>query len=425
MLHTNVPTEAQNEGHDHNEQRAREVTQGRLVQGHIVPDDFPSPEDFPTPDDLPSPAASAADTIIPRKEKGGKSAAMTSQDDPKPSAFQSTVEEVAVAESKATWPARDRTDSTLTLEYDPFALLVNSAINKPVIPSTLSAQLPEDLQNDVEFNDRGQGLSTFTCTPSASIPSDEIPLRIDGHPVVLPVEYKYPLTGMFSSPPDPHPLFMSPSSQLSDEDIHHILATFPACVGFYVLVNGFLQVIMPDDFDYEEGVPNFPTEFGGLKVSLIPETVCPTTGEASASNPTTTTTSTRTRFERIFGQSSAQSSVAGSSGRPSIDATGISVGSTIRAIVPGSKSKQRFEGKIGVAITPRDDVSKKYITIPTHLLTDAVIASKTMSLDSDTWRKDIKVCVASTSAEVSQPSLPTQAICIFDGKRASRFQRAK
>lgn len=41
------------EGLDFNDQRAREVTHGRLVQGHIVPDDFPSP------------ATSAADTTIP------------------------------------------------------------------------------------------------------------------------------------------------------------------------------------------------------------------------------------------------------------------------------------------------------------------------------------------------------------------------
>jgi len=37
---------------EYNDQRAREVTQGRLVQGHIVPDDFPSP------------SISAADTSI-------------------------------------------------------------------------------------------------------------------------------------------------------------------------------------------------------------------------------------------------------------------------------------------------------------------------------------------------------------------------
>lgn len=295
----------------------------------------------------------------------------------------------------------------ISLTYDSFAELVNNAISKPKSSGISSTRLPEDLQIDIEFNDKGQELSTWTCTPSADVPSEKTPLRIDNHPVVLPVESKYPLTGMFSPPPDPHPLFISPSAALSDEDIHSIFSAFPACVGFYLLVNGFLQVIMPDGFDYEESVPSLPSEFGGLKVSLIPETVCPTAGEASASSPSTTTTSTRTTLERIFGQSSSQSTVAdpvratGPVVNPPANAVGVSVGCAIRATVPGSKSKQRFEGKTGVAICWRNNSSKKYITIPTHLLTDAVIASKTTSLDSDTWKQDVKVCVASNSAEVS------------------------
>lgn len=317
---------------------------------------------------------------------------------PTPSAGQSDVKQHVSPESETVPPARGHPD--------PFAWLVNSAISKPKAPCKISTELSEDLQNDIEFNGREQELSTWTCTPSTHVPSDEIPLRVDGYPVVLPVDYKYSLTGMFSPPPDPHPIFISPSSQLSDEDIQHILCTFPACLGFYLLVNGFLQVIMPDDFDYEDGVPSFPSEFGGLKVSLIPEGACPTAGEAShaASSPATTTTSTRTRFERMFGQSSTQSAVAGLSGHASANAIGVSVGCAVRAIVPGSKSKQRFEGKTGVALTPRDDVLKKYITIPTHLLTDAAIASKTLSLDSDTWRKEIKVCVAGNSVEVGHLS---------------------
>lgn len=45
--------QTETDGHDYNDQRASEVTHGRLVQGHIVPDDFPSP------------TTSAADTTIP------------------------------------------------------------------------------------------------------------------------------------------------------------------------------------------------------------------------------------------------------------------------------------------------------------------------------------------------------------------------
>lgn len=48
---------------DYNDQRASEVTHGRLVQGHIVPDDFPSP------------ATSAADTTIPDEDPMAQSQA--------------------------------------------------------------------------------------------------------------------------------------------------------------------------------------------------------------------------------------------------------------------------------------------------------------------------------------------------------------
>ncbi|KAK4145842.1 phosphoribosyltransferase-like protein [Dichotomopilus funicola] len=45
--------DTETEGLEYNDQRAHEVTHGRLVQGHVVPDDFPSP------------ATSAADTSVP------------------------------------------------------------------------------------------------------------------------------------------------------------------------------------------------------------------------------------------------------------------------------------------------------------------------------------------------------------------------
>ncbi|GAB1318851.1 ribose-phosphate pyrophosphokinase 1 [Madurella fahalii] len=48
--------EAETDGAEYNDQRAHEVTHGRLIQGHIVPDDFPSP------------AVSAADTSIPDED---------------------------------------------------------------------------------------------------------------------------------------------------------------------------------------------------------------------------------------------------------------------------------------------------------------------------------------------------------------------
>lgn len=99
---------------------------------------------------------------------------------------------------------RDHTDPILSLKYDAFVWLVNNAINKPSTPEKSSAQLSEDLQNDIEFNGRGQELSTWTCTPSARVTSGEIPLCIDGHPVVIPVDYKYNVLSHPKSAPFPH-----------------------------------------------------------------------------------------------------------------------------------------------------------------------------------------------------------------------------
>lgn len=48
--------EAEADGLEYNDQRAHEVTHGRLVQGHIVPDDFPSP------------GTSVADTNVPEED---------------------------------------------------------------------------------------------------------------------------------------------------------------------------------------------------------------------------------------------------------------------------------------------------------------------------------------------------------------------
>ncbi|KAL2128397.1 hypothetical protein VTI74DRAFT_9253 [Chaetomium olivicolor] len=58
LSQSSVITELDDEadGLEYNDQRAHEVTHGRLVQGHIVPDDFPSP------------AMSAADTNVPEED---------------------------------------------------------------------------------------------------------------------------------------------------------------------------------------------------------------------------------------------------------------------------------------------------------------------------------------------------------------------
>lgn len=300
------------------------------------------------------------------------------------------------------WKTQHRSSST-SPPREPSASQDDYPLNVSQTSHIASGQIPDEVLNELEFNDRGQESSSWTCEPSSPI---EMPLAIDGHPVVIPVEYRYPLLGMFSPPPDPHPLFISSTTPILDEDAHCIFATFPGCLGFYLLVNGMLQVIMPETFNYGAGLPSLPSEFGGLRVSLTPESVCPTVGEASSASSAPTPTTTR--LKRMFGKGTAQSSkstaytkINGQRFASPAKGTRVIPGWAIRATFPGSKSKERFEGKIGISVAPRDDSSNRYVTVPTHLLTGAFTSSRVTGLDSEDGQEDVKVLIASSSAEAS------------------------
>lgn len=143
-------------------------------------------------------------------------------------------------------------------------------------------ELPEAVQDDLKFNDMGVQGSSWTFTEGETTPEHQIPLKIDGHPVIIPVRYYYPLMAISSPPPDPHPRIISTLDPLLDDTISDIFATFTGAVGFYLLVNGYLQIIVPEDFDYESSIPSLPDQFGGLKVSFIPQSLYPTAGDPGA-----------------------------------------------------------------------------------------------------------------------------------------------
>lgn len=69
--------DAEADGLEYNDQRAHEVTHGRLVQGHIVPDDFPSPAtsvaDTNVPDDDPMTLSHASSFFAPQPHALGGS----------------------------------------------------------------------------------------------------------------------------------------------------------------------------------------------------------------------------------------------------------------------------------------------------------------------------------------------------------------
>lgn len=56
---------------------------------------------------------------------------------------------------------------------------------------------------------------------------------------------------------------------LSDDVIDQILNTFSEALGFYLLINEFLQLVVPEGFDLEDAPGRYPLRFGGLRVSYV------------------------------------------------------------------------------------------------------------------------------------------------------------
>jgi hypothetical protein len=258
----------------------------------------------------------------------------------------------------------------------------------------LLESVPESLRWEIQFSEAlGRHGGCWTCTPSNH--EEVVPLTIGGKPVVIPVASHYPLTAATSPPPDPHPQFISPVERLQDEVIEEIFDTYKDAEGFYLLINGLLQIMVPDEFDHEYAISHLPNEFGGLKVSYIPQALLSTTDQSSRPPPAATqvdvqggtSTKQRTRPVSMVGQSTAVGSLS------------LSIGSTVRASLNNAKVKGRFEAKLGVR-TQHTKSKATYVTIPTHLITDALAASKTTSIPEN-WAQDVKILVGSKDNEVT------------------------
>jgi hypothetical protein len=310
--------------------------------------------------------------------------------------------------------------------YDSGPILVNgegdsvhSAIQPPY--GCRLDQMSDDIELDLERTKLQSASDCWTCTPSESIPKDAIPIYIDGLPVVIPVRSIAPLVGIPSPPPDPHPHFIDPTQTVTDDLTGEIFQTFTEASGFYLLINGWLQLIVLDSFDHKEALSTLPTEFGRLKVSFVPQNQFPTAGDTSnsvsgvaptspSSMDVTASTSTSTSpFSRAF-QSAARlrpglgsrrssqtptSATTASSAAPELRA-----GNAVRAVAKSGQNKTRFEGKMGVVLSKVDGTAGSFMTVPTHLFTNAILASRAAKPLSPTWTKEVSIIEASTSNEV-------------------------
>jgi hypothetical protein len=231
--------------------------------------------------------------------------------------------------------------------------------------------LPEFLRWDVEYK------SCWTFTPSSVVSHDDIPYSIAGAPVVLPVNYRYPLTGPVTPPPDPHPQIINPSATLNIETIYAIFKDFQDALGFFLLINGMLQIMVPEGFDYEWASSHRPNVFGGLKICYISLSLVPTVVSSSTYLQATATSSDSK------GRSSFRESFFRSQGGPSkTPMPALKLSQSVQARVKGVRTTEKHAGRIGVLTECN---SRTYLTMSSHVITSAVFAKERSSIFSN-WR---------------------------------------
>lgn len=260
-------------------------------------------------------------------------------------------------------------------------------------------QLDENIRWDTQLTRTTQGYSCWTCTAD-SASADSIPLTIANKAVVIPVRWHVPILPALSSPPDPHPRHISPLATLSEKTIDSILNTFDEALGFYLLINGDLQIIVENDYDIPYAACHKPNQFGGLKISYIFQSLTPTAAERSANLPTSARASLDTPRKLPKQQASARPSGQASGA----DTSDLAIGSPVRVVIDGSKSKDRFEGRLG--LRTRSDQGT-FVTIPTHLVTMSLAASKVPHEGPITACRDIKILAGNKALQASPSSLFT------------------
>lgn len=275
---------------------------------------------------------------------------------------------------------------------------------------SLLPDIPDAICDNLEYRDIfGSGL-IWTCTPSKDTPMEQIPLTISGHPVVIPVEYHYPASAFTMPPPDPHHRFIDPSKEIDEDTVNEIFENFEHVLGFYLLINGMLQLIVPDDFDFEYALSHQPNEFGGLRVSHIPQSMTPTAerrdGSSSISveqpsslerpeslqkDTSPSAKPTQAPIQPHMTSSSSTSSAPEPGRRGPMD---LKIGSMVQARVEGgegTKATERFQGKIGLMTEANNHA---FLVVSSHILTQALVATKSSRFPGIDWKDGVRVMVS-------------------------------
>lgn len=237
--------------------------------------------------------------------------------------------------------------------------------------------------------------------------------------MVIPVEYRYPAGAFTIPPPDPRLHFIDPSIEIDEDTVNDIFRVFDDVLGFYLLINGMLQFIVPDDFDIQHALSHRPNRFGGARISYIPETMAPTAESregGSSSTPVEQPSSivppkTRKGFDMMQPAGSTQLPIQphttrisgtnpthrpGHGGSP----MDLKVGSMVEARVEGAKRTERFQGKIGLMAEANE---RYYLVVSSHVLTQALAAAKSDRFPGQDWIDCVDVAASNGGREVPRP----------------------
>lgn len=245
--------------------------------------------------------------------------------------------------------------------------------------------LPESCKWDIEYhattgtNQRTRGCWTYASSDNGV--TSHLPLTIANVPVVLPVHYRWPPVGGIQPPPDPRPsLPIDCRAELSVKIIQDIFSTFEGSIGFYLLINGLLQILVPATFDTAWASSHLPHKFGGLRVCYIEqsleETMIPSQVQTSRSR------SPLLPLSSLF--------------RPSRSVQPLQINDLIEART-GSSTREKFSGRIGMKVVSRQ--GEPLLLMSSHVITAAILGKSFLGTNwnpsrrlRDDWNEHAEIC---------------------------------
>ncbi|KAH6876043.1 hypothetical protein BKA58DRAFT_419428 [Alternaria rosae] len=265
-------------------------------------------------------------------------------------------------------PASDKASSEAYSLSDYLSLETSSSQNW----IDIQYRLPDDWKWDVEYNvtytKYGSQRGCWTCTPMEPDKPAHYPLAIANAPLVLPVEYHWPPVSGVAPPPDPRPAApIDCRAEVSLNLIKDIFLTFEGRIGFYFLINGLLQVVVPEDFDATWASSHLPHKYGGLKVCYIEQTLEPTMLPAR----TGTTERTFDRSSLVPLGTSGSSPIARTPAQSLANIPSLKLNDFIEARPKSNHRSEKFSGRVGLKVS-RTGITM--ILMSTHVITEAILA---------------------------------------------------